>query len=202
MKPPKVPALGRALNLSLKLGLEHKLGVLKPGSLFSVSNWSFGLGEGKDFDPLGESVSIRSTQDWAELALLVKGVVRELSNLSSLMLSLGVLGLFLISLPSMLTLELLAMGLIMELTALFILLGVLLKENALPTFCLVLWNDERALLKLDTLRSLASRLMSLAARLTRSWSGSGLHKVLDTWRHTVLRKVSLSSTLSTTSCMV
>ena len=55
------------------------------------------------------------------------------SNLSSLMLSLGVLGLFLISLPSMLTLELLAMGLIMELTALFILLGVLLKENALPT---------------------------------------------------------------------
>ena len=49
------------------------------------------------------------------------------------MLSLGVLGLFLISLPSMLTLELLAMGLIMELTALFILLGVLLKENALPT---------------------------------------------------------------------
>lgn len=78
MKPPKVPALGRALNLSLKLGLEHKLGVLKPGSLFSVSNWSFGLGEGNDFEPLGESVSIKSTQDWAELALLVKGVVREL----------------------------------------------------------------------------------------------------------------------------
>jgi len=89
MKPPKVPALGLALNLSLKLGLEHKFGVLNPGSLFSESKESF-PGEGNIFDPLGVSVSIRSTHDWAELALLVSGVVRELSSLNSLILSLGV----------------------------------------------------------------------------------------------------------------
>ena len=35
LNPPKVPALGLDLNLSLKLGLEHRFGVLKSGSLFS-----------------------------------------------------------------------------------------------------------------------------------------------------------------------
>ena len=35
LNPPRVPALGLDLNLSLKLGLEHRFGVLKSGSLFS-----------------------------------------------------------------------------------------------------------------------------------------------------------------------
>ena len=48
------------------------------------------------------------------------------------------------------------------------------------TFCFVLWNDERARLKLETFRSLASRLISLAESLTRSCSGSGRHMVLLT----------------------
>ena len=88
------------------------------------------------------------------------------------------------------------------LTNLFIIQTSDILANVLLTFCLVLWKEDKALLKLDTLRSLASRLISLAANLTRSWSGSGLHNVLDTWRQTVLKKVSLSSALSTTSCKV
>ena len=67
----------------LKLGLEHKFGVLKSGSLFSDPNTSF-LGDSwmklnfwwNDFMPLGESVSIKSTHDWTEPALLLSGVLR------------------------------------------------------------------------------------------------------------------------------
>ena len=53
-------------------------------------------------------------------------------------------------------------------------------EEILLTFCFVLWNEERALLKLETFRSLASRLISLAESLTSSWSGSGRQRVLLT----------------------
>jgi len=69
--PPKVPALGLELNFSLKLGREQRLGVLKSGSLFSAPDASF-LGEscgrklnlfGKILEVLGDSASIRSTQD-------------------------------------------------------------------------------------------------------------------------------------------
>ena len=55
----------------LKLGLEQRFGVLKSGSLFSAPGGSF-LGEscerklnflGKDLEVLGDSASMRSTQD-------------------------------------------------------------------------------------------------------------------------------------------
>ena len=72
-------------NFYLKLGLEHKFGVLKSGSLFSAPPTSF-LGDswlklnflGKVLWPpnLGESASMRSTQDWATMAREVSGVVR------------------------------------------------------------------------------------------------------------------------------
>ena len=81
MNPPSVPALGLDLNLSLKLGLEHRFGVRKSGSRFSAPS-SF-LGDswlklnflGNDL-ALGESASMRSTQDWATMVLDVSGVLR------------------------------------------------------------------------------------------------------------------------------
>ena len=103
------------------------------------------------------------------------------SSLRSLMLSLGVLLIW--------RADIWLAGENMVDTALFILLGVLLKENARPTFCLVLWKDEKARLNVDTLRSLASRDMSRAARRTKSWSGSGRHRVLATLRQIVRRNV-------------
>ena len=87
------------------------------------------------------------------------------------------------------------------------------------TFCLVLLNEEMALLKLVTLRSEESSPSSVAAILAINSSGSGRHLgakracytyfgrkgllkhlVLATWRQMSLRKASLSSWLSTISC--
>lgn len=81
MNPPKVPALGRDLNLSLKLGLEQRFGVLKSGFLFSASclgdSWVKLNFLGKDLElDLGDSASMRSTQDCATIAREVRGVVR------------------------------------------------------------------------------------------------------------------------------
>lgn len=141
--------------------------------------------------------SARLTQDWSprDKGVLLPapfGVLDMVSNLSSLSDSDGVLEALLRVLLCSSDLEL-AIGEIIEETARFNFPGVRLKEKARPTFCFVLYKEEKVREREDTMRSLASRAMSLAPSLTNKFSGSGRHMVLATWRQMVRNTVSFSS---------